>query len=56
LDAYLDGSMVEALRDRTDRAMEESLGDLRPEEAAVMALLQNRLAREGDPRPNGRRG
>jgi DNA topoisomerase-1 len=56
LDAYLDGSMLEALRDRTDRAMEESLGDLRPEEAAVMALLQNRLAREDDARPNGRRG
>jgi DNA topoisomerase-1 len=56
LDAYLDGSMVEALRERTDRAMEQSLGDLRPEEAAVMALLQNRLAREGAPRPNGRRG
>jgi DNA topoisomerase-1 len=46
LDSYLDGTMIESLRQEADRAMEESLGDLKPEEAAVMALLQNRLARE----------
>jgi DNA topoisomerase-1 len=46
LTSYLDGSMIESLRRRTKEAMDESLGDLRPEEAAVMALLQNRLARE----------
>jgi DNA topoisomerase-1 len=46
LDSYLDGSMIESLRKRTRDAMDQSLGDLRPEEAAVMALLQNRLARE----------
>jgi DNA topoisomerase-1 len=46
LDAYLDGSMIDAMRQRAARAMGESLGELRPEEAAVMALLQNRLARE----------
>jgi DNA topoisomerase-1 len=50
LDAYLDGSMIDALQRRTRQEMEESLGDLRPEEAAVMALLQNRLAREGEAR------
>ncbi|MDG3005477.1 hypothetical protein PZE19_16930 [Paludisphaera sp. Pla2] len=55
LDAYLDGSMLEALRDRTDREMTMSLGDLKPEEAAVLALVQNRLAREDEPR-KGRRG
>jgi DNA topoisomerase I len=54
LDAYLDGSMIEALRQRADQAMEESLGDLKPEEAAVMALLQNRLAREDQARASGR--
>jgi DNA topoisomerase-1 len=48
LEAYQDGSMIEALRQRADREMVESLGDLRPEEAAVMALLQNRLAREDE--------
>jgi DNA topoisomerase-1 len=47
LDAYLDGSMIDALQCRARREMEESLADLRPEEAALMALLQNRLAREG---------
>ena len=45
LDAYLDGSMIDALQRRAKQEMEESLADLRPEEAAVMALLQNRLAR-----------
>jgi DNA topoisomerase-1 len=47
LASYLDGSMLESLRRRTKEEMDESLGDLRPEEAAVLALLQNRLAREG---------
>ena len=56
LDAYLDGSMVESLRRRADEAMEESLGDLKPEEAAVMALLRNRLVREGEARTSRRRG
>ena len=50
LDAYLDGSMIESLRRRAKAEMDESLGDLRPEEAAVMALLQNRLAREQEAR------
>lgn len=51
LDAYLDGSMIESLRRRAKAEMDESLGDLRPEEPAVMALLQNRLAREQEARP-----
>ena len=50
LDAYLDGSMIETLQRRAKEEMDESLGDLRPEEAAVMALLQNRLAREQEAR------
>ncbi len=50
LDAYLDGSMIESLRKRADQEMKKSLGDLKPEEAAVLALLQNRLTREGKPR------
>ena len=50
LDAYLDGSMIETLRRRAKEEMDESPGDLRPEAAAVMALLQNRLAREQEAR------
>jgi DNA topoisomerase-1 len=46
LDSYLDGSMIEGLRQRAEQEMQESIGELKPEEAAVMAVLQNRLARE----------
>lgn len=46
LDAYLDGSLVHTLRRRVEKEMVESLGELRPEEAAVLALLQQRLKRD----------
>ncbi|HVF11273.1 MAG TPA: hypothetical protein VNA16_10740 [Abditibacteriaceae bacterium] len=46
VDAYLDGSMLETLQQRAEQEMMESLRELRPEEAAVMGLLQQRLARE----------
>ncbi len=44
LGAYLDGSMVESLRQRADEAM-AGLAQLKPEEAAVLVLLQRRLAK-----------
>ena len=50
IDAYLDGSMLETLKDRAEEELAESLGELDPEEAAVMTLLQQRLARETDGR------
>jgi DNA topoisomerase-1 len=50
VDAYLEGSMVETLKQRAEREIAESLTELRPEEAAVMALLRQRLARESDQR------
>ncbi|MBF6599520.1 MAG: DNA topoisomerase IB [Dehalococcoidia bacterium] len=43
LDAYLDGSLLATLRSCTEAAMRESLPELRPEEAAVLALLEERL-------------
>lgn len=43
LDAYLDGSIVEALRERTERELTEDLHNLSSEEGAVLALLQERL-------------
>ncbi|HBZ05147.1 MAG TPA: DNA topoisomerase I [Massilia sp.] len=46
LDAYLDGSVLEALRERTEQQLTEDLHTLQPEEAAVLAMLQQRLARE----------
>lgn len=46
LDAYLDGTLLDALERRASRVMTESLAKLKPEEAAVLALLQRRLAAE----------
>jgi len=45
LDAYLDGTMVDALATRA-RGVGRGAHALRPEEAAVLGLLQARLARE----------
>lgn len=46
LDAYLDGTMVDVLKERAQQALRTSLDRLRPEEAAVLALLERRLAAE----------
>ncbi|QOY93005.1 DNA topoisomerase IB [Massilia sp. UMI-21] len=46
LDAYLDGAVLEGLRERTERELTEELHALQPEEAAVLALLQQRLRQE----------
>jgi DNA topoisomerase-1 len=43
IDAYMDGSMLDALKQKADQQMSENLTDLRPEEAAVLGLLQQRL-------------
>ena len=45
LEAYLDGTLVEALSERA-RGVGRGAHALRPEEAAVLGLLQARLARE----------
>jgi DNA topoisomerase-1 len=45
IDGYMDGTMAETLRRRVEKARRRSTG-LRPEEAAVLRLLQARLARE----------
>jgi DNA topoisomerase-1 len=46
IESYLDGTMLEALRQRAHEEMLQELHALRPEEAAVLALLQQRLAEE----------
>ena len=48
LDAYLDGTLVETLKKRAERKLSTSLGRLEPEEAAVLAFLQQTLAREAE--------
>jgi DNA topoisomerase-1 len=55
LDSYLEGTMLDALQQRT-KAELDNLDRLQPEEAAVLTLLQRRLASEAEAdRQNGRR-
>jgi DNA topoisomerase-1 len=42
----MDGTMVEGLLARAEEGLAEDLQDLEPEEAAVLAMLTQRLARE----------
>jgi DNA topoisomerase-1 len=44
LDAYLDGTMLAGLRARAEDSLLKELQDLQPEEAAVLVMLQQRLA------------
>jgi DNA topoisomerase I len=46
IDSYLDGTLVRTLRRRAEEQLAASLKSLTPEEAAVLGLLQQRLARE----------
>jgi len=46
LNAYLDGSLLRSLRERVEGEIRKGLAGLRPEEAAVLAFLQERLRRE----------
>ncbi|HEX4129932.1 MAG TPA: hypothetical protein VHZ24_07805 [Pirellulales bacterium] len=46
IDSYLDRTLVETLEQRAGHELRESLHALRPEEAAVLALLQERMKRE----------
>jgi DNA topoisomerase-1 len=43
IDAYLDGAVLQVLRERTEEQLVEELHKLPPEEAAVLALLEQRL-------------
>ena len=44
LDTYLEGTLAATLMQRAEQELTEGLHDLRPEEAAVLALLRQRLA------------
>jgi DNA topoisomerase-1 len=46
LDAYLDGTVLEVMRERTEQELLVDLHALQPEEAAVLAMLQQRLRHE----------
>lgn len=55
IDSYLDGTIMEALRARTEQVLVEDLHALKPEEAAVVALLQQRLQQASPAPPKKRR-
>lgn len=46
LESYLDGTMLESLKQQAEQEMQQDGAKLQPEEAAVLGLLQARLARE----------
>ena len=46
LDAYLEGAPLDVMRERTEEKLAEDLHALQPEEAAVLAMLQQRLKNE----------
>jgi DNA topoisomerase-1 len=46
LDAYLEGTALQVLRERAQEELVDELEHLQPEEAAVLAMLQERLAHE----------
>jgi DNA topoisomerase-1 len=47
--AYLDGSMLQTLQQKAQDEIKDGLGKLKPEEAAVVTLLQQRLKAEATP-------
>lgn len=55
IDLYMDGALLQTLARRVKKELTRSLHDLPAEEAAVLALLQERLKREG-PGANGVKG
>ena len=50
VDSYMDGSMIETLRRRASAVVKRLGSKLRPDEAAVLALLQHRSAKDSKPR------
>jgi DNA topoisomerase-1 len=53
IDLYMDGSLLQTLKRRVKKELSQSLHGLPPEEAAVLALLQQRLGREERGRRTG---
>ena len=45
LNAYVEGGLLLEIKERVEKELTENLGSLRPEEAAVLAMLEGRLKR-----------
>ncbi len=56
LASYLDGSLLEGMRVRARQQLQEDLPALAPEEAAVLALLQQRLQGAAQVKPGAQAG
>ena len=56
LASYLDGSLLEGMRVRARQQLQEDLPALAPEEAAVLALLQQRLQGPAQVKPGAQAG
>lgn len=46
IDSFTDGTMADVLKPRAEQKIHDSVHELRPQEAAVMALIKRQLARE----------
>jgi DNA topoisomerase-1 len=46
IEAYLDGTMAPVLKERAEEELRDSLTDLQPEEATLLAFLRQRLLRQ----------
>jgi DNA topoisomerase I len=54
MDSYLDGQLVLGLKEKAESELRGEVANLKPEEAAVLALLRSRLAREAERPASGR--
>ena len=50
LSSYMDGNLVLEIKSQAESELQNVVGSLKPEEAAVLALLRGRLAKETDHR------
>jgi DNA topoisomerase-1 len=48
LNSYMDGKLIFQVKSEVEHELRDALTGLKPEEAAVLALLRSRLAREAD--------
>ena len=55
LTSYLDGNLVLEIKSEIESELRDALPGLKPEEAAVLAMLRNRLARETSGKGSGSR-
>jgi DNA topoisomerase-1 len=51
LDSYLAGHTIATIRQRAARKIDRSLARMKPEEAAVLVLIERGLRRKAPPRP-----